>query len=244
MHYLSYLKERGSTWFNPSYGIYGFFDEHKKLREKINKSHSYIWNHRDLKRAKEIYTISILAKVMEKQEHTGQWWIQKPKNDPPDGVIGTIVKKNGIQKMHVREVEVVEHIKGNLLDTIRNKLSRKRYEPNTILVCYISQGGILDLEEKSKIISNEITSLDHIFLIFPGVKISDVPRDTKDVDFLQKIYKLCSVQIKPVFSSAVISPVEDCKNWRDGKEGNFYIFEKIGKGGSRPITLENPPKLF
>lgn len=244
MFHLSYLKEKGSTWFNPSYGICGFRDEYNKLHEKLNRSHNHTWNHRNLKRAKEIYAISILAKVMEKQEQTGQWWIQKPKDDPPDGVIGTIIEKNRIRKMYVREVEVVEHIEGTLLDTIRKKLTRKRYEPNTILVCYISQGGIFNLERESKIILNETTSLSHIFLVFPGLKISDIPQDTKGVDFLQKVYKLSSVQIKPVFSFATIDPVEDCKAWRNGEEGNFYIFKGIGRGGSRPVTLENPPTLF
>jgi len=241
--HLLYLKERGTAWFNPSWGICGFWDEYRKLKEKLGKPHDFIWAHRDLKRAKEIYATSIAAMAMEKQSGT-KWWIYKPKADPPDGVIGTIVQNNGIKENHVREVEVVEHIKGNVLDTIRNKLSGKKYEPNTILVCYLSQGGVLDLEKEAKIISNEITSLNHIFLAFPGLKLSDIPQDIKGDDFLRSIFKISLVQIKPVYSFTTIDPIKDCKQWRDGKEGSFYIFEGVGKGDSRPVILENHPRLF
>jgi hypothetical protein len=81
--HLLYLKEKGVAWFNPSYGLNGFWDEYRKLKERLCKPHDYVWSHRDLKRAKEIYAISIIAKVIEKQENVGQWWIVKPKNDPP-----------------------------------------------------------------------------------------------------------------------------------------------------------------
>lgn len=244
LSHLSYLKEKGIAWFNPSYGLNGFWNEYRKLKESLNKPHDYIWSHRDLKRAKEIYAISIIAKVMEKQERTGQWWIIKPKNDPPDGVIGTLVETNGIKKMHIREVEVVEHISGNILDTIRKKLYQKQYEPNTILVCYITHGGVYDLEKESTLISQEITSLDHIFLVFTGMKVTDIPLDVTGIGLVRAVYRVSSVQIKPVYSFASIDPIDDCKDWRDGKEGNFFIFEGLGRGGSRPITLKNPPKLF
>lgn len=243
--HFSYLKKKGIAWFNPSYGLNGFWNEYRKLKEKLNKPHDYIWSHRDLKNAKEIYAISIIAKAMEKQEKTGPWWIIKPKIDPPDGIIGTLIETDGIQKMHVREVEVVEHISGDILTTIRKKLSRKQYEPNTILVCFVSQGGLLcDLKSKSEIISREVTSLNHIFLVFLGTKISDIPPDaTRDV-LLRAMYKVSAVQIKPIYSFANIDPIDDCLDWRSGGVGSFFIFDGLGRGGSRPITLENPPKLF
>lgn len=181
---------------------------------------------------------------MEKQEKIGPWWILKPKDDPPDGVTGTLVNSNGTQKMHIREVEVVEHISGNILDTIRTKLLKKHYEPNTILVCYLSNEGIYNLEKEAEIISKEVTNLDHIFLVFPGSKLNDIPKNATNDELLHAMLKVSSVQIKPIYSFASIDPINDCKNWREGKEGSFHIFEGIGKGGSRPITLENPPRLF
>lgn len=180
---------------------------------------------------------------MSKQSKT-KWWIYKPKNDPPDGVIGTIVKNKKIEEMHVREIEVVEHISGNILDTIRTKLSGKKYEPNTILVCYISQGGVFNFKKEADIISKETTSLNNIFLAFSGLKLSEIPQGVEDNDLSRSIFKISLVQIKPVFSFMAIDPIKDCKQWREGKEGSFYIFEGIGKGGSKPITLKNTPKLF
>ncbi len=242
--HLLYLKEKGLVWFNPSYGLNKFWDEYRKLKERLNKPHDYVWGHRDLKRAKEIYAISIIAKVIEKRENIGKWWIVKPKNDPPDGVIGTIVTTNGIQKMHIREVEVVEHIAGEILDTIRKKLSGKRYEPNTILVCYLSQGGVFDFEKMSEVICKEQTSLDHIFLVFGGTKVSDIPLGASTEEIARAMFKVSSVQVKPVFSFFNVDPIEECKEWRTGNEASFYIFEGLGRGSSRPVTLENPPQLF
>lgn len=242
--HLSYLNEKGTAWFNPSYGLNGFWGEYRNLREKLNKPHEEIWGHRELKKAKEIYAISIIAKAVEKHEQVGPWWILKPQNDPPDGVMGTLVDTNGITKMHIREVEVVEHIHGEILDTIRRKLTKKRYEPNTVLVCYLSQGGVVDLKKESQIISKEITSLDHIFLVFPGLRVSDMPLNRDGDEFLRAVFRVSAVQIKPIFTTITVDPIEDCKNWREGKEGNFFIFEGLGRGQTRPIHLENPPKLF
>ncbi len=222
----------------------GFWNEYRKLKENLNKPHEYVWRHRDLKRAKEIYATSIIAKVMEQQEKVGPWWILKPRNDPPDGVIGTIVEKNGIKKMHIREIEIVEHISGEVLDTIKNKLANKKYEPNTVLVCYLSSGGEYDLEKLAKDISKEITSLDHIFLVFTGQLISEIPLNVSNEEFARAIMKVSLVQVKPIYSVTTIDPIGVCDNWRAGKEGNFFIFEGLGGGDARPITLENPPQLF
>ena len=83
--HLTYLNKKGTTWFHPAYGITYFLDKYKELS-----------NRRNFKTTKEIYATSIIAMVMSKQERMGQWWVTKPKQDPPDGVIGTIVQKNGL----------------------------------------------------------------------------------------------------------------------------------------------------
>lgn len=171
-----------------------------------------------------------------------QWWMIKPKNDPPDGVVGTIKTDKGFPEMYVREVEVVEHKEGDLLDTVRNKLSGKQYEPNTILVCYVSQGGFFDLKKQSEVILREATSLEHIFFVFPGLLVSDIPQNVSQEEMIRSMIKVSSVQIKPVFSVVTIDPFEDTKDLKE--QGAFFIFEGVGKSGSRPITLENPPKLF
>lgn len=240
---LYYLKEKGSAWFNPSYGIMGFFQESKKISEKLNIPYTETWKHRSMQRAKEIYATAIVAKAMSKQEQQ-QWWIYKPNADPPDGVIGTIIHRGDTPVMHVREVEVVEHIDGDLADTIRTKLSQKYYEPNTILACYVTKGGVFDLDNLATTFSKEATNLEHIFLVFPGQKLSDIDASLPKEELLKSMLKISSVQIKPVLSYITIDPLTDCKPWMEGEEGTFFIYEGLGKGEARPITLENPPKLF
>ncbi len=242
--YLSYLKEKNTTWFNPCNGLIVFWEEYSKLKNKLNREHRYVWTHRDLKKAKEIYATSIIAKVMEQQEQNRKWWISKPKNDPPDGLIGTLVVENGINKMYAREIEVVEHISGEIFDTIKNKLSSKQYEPNTILVCYISNGGMYNLKTLSDKVIKEETSLEHIFLVFTGQEVSEISKSKNDDDFVRSISKLSLIQIKPIYSVNNIDRFEVCKNWSEGKEANFFINQGFGKEDIKSITLENPPKLF
>lgn len=241
--HLKYLQEKGLTWFDPCYGLSLFWAEYNKIKEKTQGTSEYVWSHRDLKRAKEIYAISIIAKAMSKSDGN-RWWITKPKADPPDGVIGTIIKKGDIEEMQVREVEVVEHIGGNIVDTITKKLSGKSYEPNTALVCYVSQSDPFDPEQIFQELSKIHTSLDHIFLVFTGVKVSEVKIDSSKEDFVRSIYKIASIQVKPVYSYVQIDPLDDCKEWRAGVPGSYFTFLGRGKGGAEKITLENPPKLF
>jgi hypothetical protein len=237
--HLTYLKERGTTWFNPCYGLLGFWNEYQKLKEKLNcDDNVYLWNHRDLKRAKEIYATSIIAKITEIQEGVGRWWIHKPKSDPPDGVIGTMANKGSGEKMYTREVEVVEHLSGEILDTIRNKLKGKYYELNTVLVCFVSGGGVYNFQKASETIVKEATNLEHIFLVFHGAEL------LKDLNTDGLSGQISLVQIKPIYCIHTVDLggiFEECKN---GKEPGYYIFDGIGSGGARAITMEKPPVLF
>jgi len=244
--YLNYLMEPGAAWFNPCYGINGFWSELRALQKKMpDKDFQYVWNHRDLQGSREILATAIVAKATQMQNPNQQWWIQKPKQDPPDGVMGTILNTDGYDKMHVREVEVVEYIRGDIIDTIKNKLHKKSYEPNTVLVCYLSgASGLYDLEKMSKEIIAEETSLDHVFLVFMGTLASEVKTEGTSEEVARSLFKYSSVQLNPVFSVQTIDPISDCENWRSGAEANFFIFEGRGKSGVRPIKLDSPPKLF
>lgn len=244
--HLTYLKSKENIWFNPSYGIVGFWDEFKKVKEKFSdKPFEYIWNHRDLKRAKEIYITSIVAKgisILEKQE--SKWWIIKPKNDPPDGVIGIQIKKGDVLEMHVREIEIVEHLNENIIETIKKKLSSKQYEPNTILVCFLSVGGVEDFEKLSEIFLKETFSLANIFIAFHGMRFKDIPKTQNEKELALSLFKISLVQIRPKYNFITIDPIKDTDLWRNGKERNFLIFEGLGRDDLRKIKLENPPKLF
>ncbi len=242
--HLDYLKEKGLVWFNPCNGLSMFWDEYRKVASNLKGTPDYVWNHRDLKKAKEIYATSIIAKIFEIKEKVGPWYILKPKQDPPDGVIGTILQKNGLKKMHVKEVEVVEHLSGKVSDTIRKKLSEKAYESNTILVCFVTQGGVYDFEEEAKIISKESLGLDNIFCVFLGAKLNEIKVDGGQDEIIKSFLMVSLVQIKPTFSFLSLSPIDACSDWRAGREKNFFIFDGYGKGDQRDVTLKDPPKLF
>lgn len=244
--HLTYLKGKENIWFNPSYGIVGFWDEFKKVKERFpDKPFDYIWNHRDLKRAKEIYITSIVAKgisILENQE--GKWWIIKPKNDPPDGVIGAQIKKGDVLEMHVREIEIVEHFKGDIIETIKKKLLSKQYEPNTVLICFLSVGGANDFERLAEIFSEETSNLANIFIAFHGMRFIDIPKTQDKEELARSLFKISLVQIRPKYNFITVDPIKDTELLRIGKEKNFLIFEGLGKDNLREITLENPPKLF
>ncbi len=244
--HLTYLKGKENIWFNPSNGIVGFWEQFRKLEESFpNKPFEYIWNHRDLKKAKELYITAITAtgiSILEKQK--GSWWFLKPKIDPPDGVIGTMVIKNDITEMHVREVEIVEHLQGDVIETIKRKLSNKRYESNTILICFISVGGVKDSIKMAEAVSNEITNLDNIFLAFHGLRVLDIPKNKNNEELMHSMFKISLVQLKPLYNFITIDPIKDTEQWRLGKEKTFLFFDYLGKGNLKEVILENPPKLF
>lgn len=241
--HLKYLAEKNLAWFDPCNGLFGFWDEYRKLKVKLNQSHEIIWRHRELKRAKEIFAISILAKAMSKSDNL-RWWIIKPDVDPPDGVIGTIINKNGLDEMHVREVEVVECLGGDVAETVINKLRNKNYEPNTFLVCLVSQGGLYNFETVANSLMNVATSLEHIFFVFTGFELSNIASNASTDELLATATSVTSVQVKPIYSVVSINPFEECKDWRTGVTGNYFIYEGRGRGGSKKITLEKPPTLF
>lgn len=245
--HLLYLKDE-KVWYEPAMGITMFWNEFRKiafnLKKDTDKDFEFIWRHRDLKSAKEKYITSIVAKAFEKQNPNEKWWLTKTKQDPPDGVIGTIKTINGISKIHVREIEIVENFDGDLINTIKNKLRNKNYEENVVLVCFISTGGFRNFLLLHKLLVKENISLAHIFFAFHGAYANNINTRLTGDEFIQNIFKITLVQVKPVYAHIEIDPLLDCEDWRTGKVGSFYL-ASIGKGGeSKPITLENPPMLY
>ena len=250
--HLSYLKSSGTTWFNPCNGIIMFWDEYRKVSLKYNISHQETWKHRDLKRAKEIFCASIVAKSIECQTKKGLWYIMKPKNDPPDAVVGTIVNDGKNDSMQVREVEVVEIFGENITELIVKKLTGKFYEPNTILVCFLepNESGPVNVEKVAKEIQNIETSLLNIFLVFPGMFIKNVSDLEKELENKSEeeraryFFKYTLVQVKPIYTFETIDPIQACESWSKGEEINFYIHDNNKQHNKGPIHLENPPMLF
>ena len=242
--HLDYLKDKEIAWFNPCNGLYGFWKELEKLKDR-GVDFRLAWSGRDMKRAKEIYAASMAALALKETETPGQqWWIAKPKQDPPDAVIGTVTEVPGKGNlMSVREIEVVEHLSGSLLDTLEKKLAGKRYEPNTILVCLFSDGGFIDFKKISAEVLQKNLSLPNIFVVaHGGLKMAP---NMSEEEIREGILQLGIIQLAPVFRHIQISPIKVCADWLAGKEGNFLQFQGRGlKPGLTKITNPNPPRLF
>lgn len=103
--------EKGTTWFNPTVGIIEFLKKLSLTKIELDLDDEKALNNRKMQTAKEIYTTAVVAKFFEAFDKK-DFWIIKPLQDPPDGVMGTLQIENNVQNMSVREIEVVEHING------------------------------------------------------------------------------------------------------------------------------------
>ena len=203
-----------------------------------------------MKRNKELYVSALMALAM-RQDTQAEWFFTKPNQDPPDGLIGTpnIDSESGGNIMSVRELEIVEHFKGLLIDTITTKLNvkNKRYEPNTALVCLLSPNGIedYDFRELSKDLQKIELPLQHIFAVFHGTKMSELNSGLPDQELIRKLSSVVMIQFLPKYNEIVISPADCCRPFTEGKERGWLRFEGRGRDpGFRDVTLDNAPNLF
>lgn len=206
-----------------------------------------------MKRNKEIYATALTALCVAHDAPSEYgWWFTKPKQDPPDGVIATPLKNVELDAniMHAREVEVVEYLGGDIVQTIKEKLTRKSYEPNTILICLLSPQGegpvtVFDFNSIAEQIQKEDLPLAHIFLAGHGFHIKESFLHKTREQQIEEMYKIMLVQLLPKYVITNISPTTICKNFREGKEGAWLKFRGLGKGtGFENVTVEEAPKLF
>lgn len=251
--HLAYLKDPNTTWFNPCWGYHGFWKRLGEFRQERSCDFQTAWTHRDMKRNKEIYAtaLSALCVANDAPSEYG-WWFTKPKQDPPDGVIATPLKNESRDAniMHVREVEIVEYLDGDLIDTIKRKLGNKSYEPNTILICLLSPQGdkpltVFDFSSIAEQIQKESLPLIHTFLAGHGFQIDPSFVNKSRDQQIEDMYKIMLIQLLPKFVITNISPSICCKSFREGKEGAWLKFRGMGKGvGFESVTVDSPPKLF
>lgn len=248
--HLKYLHDTDIVWFNPCWGIYGFWKRFDQFQNEKKLDIDSAWNHRDMKSNKEKYVVALAAFCMkfDAPEKNG-WWFTKTKEDPPDGLIGTIRndEKTGANLMSVREVEIVEHFCGSLEETICTKLHGKHYQKDTILICLLSP-QTMEISDFQRISRNLITkkmSLNHIFVIFHGPLIPKNWKLLSDEEKLHKLSEISFVQLSPQFSYTGFSPIKGCENFLAGNEGAWLKFEGRGlKGGFRSATIDKAPILF
>ncbi len=249
--HFEYLKDPHITWFNPCWGYLGFWKRIFEFQKERKIDFQVAWLHRDMKRNKEIYATAMAALCMQKSEPTKHgWWFTKPPQDPPDGVIGTPTEDTniGANIMRGREIEIVEYFNGSIIETIKNKLDNKSYEPNTILVCLLSPQNsikVFDFKAISEQIKQLRLPLIHIFLVGHGFQITPTFASLTRQEQIAKMLKIFFVQLLPQYAIVDISPDTCCETFQSGEEQAWLKFTKLGKGTDfQKITVAEAPKLF
>lgn len=204
-----------------------------------------------MKRNKEIYATAIAALCMQQDAPTPYgWWFTKPQQDPPDGIIGTLIENTDVggNIMHGREVEIVEYLDGSLIETIQSKLKDKSYEPNTILVCLLSPKTsiqILNFKAVAKQLNQSKLPLAHIFLIGHGMQITSAFSNLTKEEQIAEMQKVFFIQLLPKYGVVSVSPYTLCEAFRAGKEQAWLKFEGLGRStGLQEVTVAEAPKLF
>lgn len=244
--HLDYLKDPNIIWFNPCFGYFGFWKRFRQLREERGLNFQSAWLDKDMKRNKELYATTLVALSMWQDAPTKHgWWFTKPPPplDPPDGVIGTIVETPNGNIMKVREVEIVEHFDGSVLDTLKSKMARKSYGSNTALVCLLSpnDSGVIDLISLSQQVQANEFPLTHIFVAFHGTETASLPQSPT----VEDLVKTTLVQLAPGYIGVSLSPHVNCKNWREGTEKSFLKFLSRDCGTElQEVRIDPPPQLF
>ncbi len=250
--HLKYLHDPEITWFKPCWGYFGFWERLKQFQVERGIGFEEAWLHRDMKRNKELYATAVVALCMEKIDPGKDgWYFTKPSQDPPDGIIATPREDglSGANIMSVREVEVVEHLNGSLVETIERKLNRKnkRYEPNTVLVCLMSPQNIetYDFKAMSKEVSAIKLPLANIFVVFNGFLMTSAFQKLTESEKIREMSKITLLQLLPSYTAISILPEDSCSSFLRGEGYGWLKFTGRGKTpGFEKVTLENAPKLF
>lgn len=164
------------------------------------------------------------------------WWTNIPKQDPPDGLLMTLIQeKPDALKGYLREVEVEEHRDKpeQIFDVIRNKMIEKSYENNTILVCLALTPAVYDFNTLAKKLAEITSSLKHVFVMFAGIALN---QSNINVDKLKTTFTM--VQLLPVFQMETFdySPyLDDFKNRYDkGQESRLIDTTEVHYGTANP----------
>lgn len=245
--YFSYLKKCNLIWFNPCFACLKFWDRLSEFQKENNFDFDTAWKNRGMKRNKELYALAITALCMQQDFPTPHgWWFTKPEQDPPDGLIGTPISdpKENENIMHGREVEITEYLGGSIVETIQKKLSRKAYEPNTILVCLLSPKDIesIDFKSISEQIQKMSLSLKHIFVAGNGCFISATNfKKLTDEEKIKKLTEVFLVELSPKYGAVSVSPNECLKK---NNHSGWLKFNSIKKGIEFKKDDSFHPKLY
>lgn len=145
-----------NIWFSPCYVISELANM-ARTRDKLK-----------IKKCKEAW-ICAVAVICHSKLNPAEWWIQIPKNDPPDVLAMNLVPhKNGsgqnISYLQVEVFEISGHDKESIEKSIKRKLGNNDYSGMTI-IGFVRRMGIFDHESVATYIQKLKPKALCIFLI-------------------------------------------------------------------------------
>jgi len=126
-----------NIWFSPCYVISELAQTVQTRDKKKIKRHKEAW-------------ICAVAMICHSKLKPAEWWIQIPKNDPPDVLaMNLIPHENGlgqsISELRVEVFEISGHDKESIEKSIERKLGQNDYSGMTI-IGFVRRMGIFDHE--------------------------------------------------------------------------------------------------
>lgn len=216
------ISSRAKQWDHPVKGLFKYAESMKSHGRDILKLP---------KKDRERYCVSLVALAMMNDSQM-DWWTNIPDQDPPDGLIMTLIQeKPHALKGYMREVEVVEHrgTPEQIFDVIRDKMIEKSYENNTILACLALTPAVYNFNVLSAKLVPIASSLKHVFVMFAGVSLN---HGEIKVDRLKTTFTM--VQLLPVFETVTFdySPyLDDFKERYDkGQESRLINGNQVHYG--------------
>jgi hypothetical protein len=164
------------------------------------------------KKGREQYCVSLFALALKNDSHL-DFWIHIPNSDPPDGLVMTLMKEgNGAYMAHMRQVEVVEQRDQpeTLFGLIQNKMVKKNYESNTVLVCLLLTPEIYDLQKLAIELVEIKSSIKHVFVIFSGIPMSN---NLPSIEEQRSIFTM--VQLLPIFQQSTFDILPHLQDFQD-----------------------------
>jgi len=188
----------------------------------------------------ELYIGSLLGLGLQESEKL-DFWIGKPKEDPPDLAFMTMVfdEKERLY-FHSREVEITRYRKQDksLIQTILDK--DKHYPGDYIIVCFLEFNGHEELKKISEELIGQLKNIHHVFLVFHGMHFVYLKEPPRKEDLAGKT---SIVQLSPIFSTQEINLKESLEKWRlDNKKLAYLDNAKVFYGKRDEETIY--PKII
>lgn len=226
------INSRARQWDHPVKGLFKYASAMTKHGGDILKLS---------KNERELYCISLVGLAL-KNDNQLDWWTHIPAQDPPDGIVMTLMQKTSHAYMgYMREVEVVEHRDepNMIFDVIKEKMTTKAYAKNTILVCLALTPGAYDFKMLAEKLAPIKSSLKHVFVVFSGIPLS---QNLPAANQLRTTSTM--VQVLPVFEQTTLDlqpHMDDFKERYDkGQESRLIEANAVYYGTANPIYSKKP----